>query len=126
MKFLRFLIVAAYAVLIFYLSSRTWEGVPSFAFADKGYHAVLYFGLGGLVLWALRLTALRGKPYIAYVALIISMLYGLSDETHQIFVPGREYSFFDMMADTIGAALGIFVAGKMAAAKEKRKGFARQ
>jgi VanZ family protein len=40
-------------------------------------------------------------------ALIGAVLYGLSDEFHQSFVPGRAAEFFDIAVDTVGACLAL-------------------
>jgi VanZ family protein len=120
MKWARWIIAVGYAGFIFYLSSRTWGGMSSFPFADKGLHAVLYFGFGGILFWALRMTKLRANPYIAYVALVLAVIYGLSDEIHQLFVPGREFSLFDLLADAAGAAIGVFVAARLATSIRKQ------
>ena len=40
------------------------------------------------------------------VAIVISSLYGVSDEYHQLFVPGRTFDVFDMLADAIGSVVG--------------------
>ena len=40
----------------------------------------------------------------------IVMVYGLSDEFHQSFVPMRDASIYDVFADIIGGMLGIFAA----------------
>lgn len=114
MKYIRWLLTIAYAGFIFYLSSRTWGGLPGFPYSDKIFHAVLYFGFGGFFFWALRTTKLRTRPYIGYVAVICVVFYGLSDEIHQLFVSGREFSLLDLLADAVGAAIGIFVAAKLA------------
>jgi hypothetical protein len=114
MKIFRWIVTLSYAGFIFYLSSRTWSGVPMFPFSDKVFHLVLYFGLGGLTLWALRMTRLNGKISIFYIAFICVALYGLSDEVHQLFVAGREFSLLDLLADAIGAAIGITVAANIA------------
>jgi len=121
MKWIRWTITLAYAGFIFYLSSRTWSGASLFPFSDKVFHLILYFGLGGLTLWALRMTKLRGKTHIAYIAFVCAVLYGLSDEIHQLFVPGREFSIMDLLADAVGAALGIFVAAKIAITTKGQK-----
>lgn len=113
MKYFRWIITIAYAGFIFFLSSRTWEGLPSFEGADKGMHALLYFVLGGLLIWALRTTRLKGHKLIVLAAFLIAVVYGLSDEIHQLFVPGREFSLYDLAADGIGAIIGIFTATKM-------------
>jgi len=43
------------------------------------------------------------------IALLVSVLYGISDEFHQSFISGRECSFFDLIADSIGGFLGVAV-----------------
>jgi VanZ family protein len=40
-------------------------------------------------------------------AILLASLYGVSDEVHQAFVPFRESSWLDWLADTVGAALGV-------------------
>jgi len=42
-------------------------------------------------------------------ALLFAGLYAASDETHQIFVPGREASIHDVILDTVGAGFGLAV-----------------
>jgi VanZ family protein len=91
-----------YAALIFYLSSRsTFPGVPSVVFDfDKVIHATEYGIFAALLLRA------TGSPWIS---LLIAALYGVSDEVHQLFVPGRDSSVFDALADTFGAGLVCLV-----------------
>jgi len=40
------------------------------------------------------------------LVVLATLLYGISDEFHQFFVPGRSFETFDVMADTIGGAIG--------------------
>ena len=42
-------------------------------------------------------------------ALVLSVFYGLTDEFHQMFVPGRVADLFDLLADAGGAIIGLFV-----------------
>lgn len=42
-------------------------------------------------------------------ALLIVLLYGASDEFHQIFVPTRTPRVMDVLIDTTGGALGLLV-----------------
>jgi VanZ family protein len=39
-------------------------------------------------------------------AALAAVLYGLSDEVHQSFIPGRDASVGDVVADALGALLG--------------------
>ncbi len=45
----------------------------------------------------------------AVTATAFAALYAVSDEIHQLFVPGRAGMVRDVVIDSIGAALGIFV-----------------
>lgn len=46
------------------------------------------------------------------LAVLTSVLYGISDEIHQIFVSERQFSIFDMLADGIGGIIGTFAYNK--------------
>lgn len=45
-----------------------------------------------------------------WVLLLVGALYGLSDEWHQMYVPGRFADLGDWIADLAGLALGYAVA----------------
>jgi VanZ family protein len=93
--------------LIFILSSGS---LPSFRIpiphADKLAHMLVYGVLGYLLgraaAWGWGWPLGRS----AYFAIIVSSIYGMSDEWHQSLVPGRSVEFTDWAADTVGAALG--------------------
>ncbi len=55
------------------------------------------------------------------LALAIAALYGLSDELHQAFVPGREASILDWLADALGAAFGAALSRRPAGASPTRR-----
>lgn len=42
-------------------------------------------------------------------AIVLAALYAASDELHQLFVPGRAGRFGDVLIDSAGAALGVFI-----------------
>ncbi|WP_216831392.1 VanZ family protein [Alkalihalobacterium elongatum] len=72
----------------------------------KNAHFIAYFILGILVMNALRYSHL---PLLRKVglALLICILYAISDEVHQIFIPGRSGEVRDVLIDTAGASVGI-------------------
>jgi VanZ family protein len=41
------------------------------------------------------------------LTLLICVLYAISDETYQIFVPGRSAQLSDVLIDSVGAVAGI-------------------
>jgi len=104
--------VALYAGAIFYLSAQSHpdEQLPSFLLediSDKVLHAVEYAVLGGLCYRALRWGASgQVASHALLFAIGMASLYGMTDEVHQLFVPFRESSWQDWLADTIGAAIG--------------------
>ncbi len=74
--------------------------------ADKLVHGGLYLILGLLLAWGKARTGFAGP---AILLLIIGAGYGALDEWHQSFVPGRDVSAGDWMADTAGVALGLLL-----------------
>lgn len=44
-----------------------------------------------------------------WIPVLITSTYGIIDEIHQSFVPGRSCSIFDWIADTGGAILGALM-----------------
>lgn len=105
--------VCAYAALIFYMSSQSHpeDQVPFVAhFSDKVLHAVEYAVLGALCYRALHASHREGWRRQAMLsAIVLTSLYGISDEVHQAFVPFRDSNWLDWVADTIGGAIGAGV-----------------
>ena len=104
--------VALYAGAIFYLSAQPHpeEQLPSFLLkdvSDKVLHLLEYSVLGALCYRAFR-WGLNGQvaARALIIAIVAASLYGVTDEVHQLFVPFRESSWLDWLADTIGAAIG--------------------
>ena len=104
--------VALYAGVIFFLSDQSHpeEHLPSFLLkevSDKVLHTVEYAVLGGLCYRAFR-WGLNGQvaARALIIAIVAASLYGVTDEVHQLFVPFRESSWQDWLADTIGAVIG--------------------
>jgi VanZ family protein len=65
----------------------------------------------GILVWRARNRCFFPQPWHARVALfaeLICLLYAISDEFHQSFVPSREASPIDVMIDCVGAAAGLF------------------
>lgn len=100
---------AAWALLIFSLSSiphATPPGFMHFANADKLMHLGIYMPLGFFLIHALEKYPGPWLKYSLNHACCLGLLYGLSDEIHQIFVPGRYFDLADLLADGIGIFFG--------------------
>ena len=77
-------------------------GIPHL---DKALHAIAYALLAWLVARAGRATT-RGALALAAAA---AVLYGVSDELHQRFTPGRDADVWDLVADAVGAVAGVWL-----------------
>ena len=64
-------------------------------------------GPAGALLVAKPINAL--SKWAPIVAAALSSLYGITDEFHQIFTPGRSCDPMDWLVDTIAAALGALI-----------------
>jgi len=101
--------------LIFVLSSfpppQAAREVPIY-FNVKLIHIIEYGVLNLLVYWAISRTSSMTYGWRASYSVAITVLYGLTDELHQVFVPGRSGQLIDIFANLIGCVsvqLGIFV-----------------
>jgi len=88
----------------------------------KNAHFFAYLLLGGLVLNALRLSSHRSWEYRAVIAVAICGLYAVSDEIHQMFVPGRGAQLKDVLIDTSGAVGGIVISYALFLKLSKKRG----
>jgi len=97
--------------MLFTATSLPAANLPSVAVGDKLKHFTAFFGLSVLLSLTLlyQNKVLLLKKYFLAAALIISSIYGLLDEIHQSFVPGRNNEFLDWVADSLGAAAGVFI-----------------
>jgi len=99
-----------WAGLIFYLSHLPGADVPPLIFGmDKIVHAIVFGILGFFVLGAMRATVDGYRAFQPWLAVILVIAYGVLDEFHQHFVPGRTPDIHDVMADAVGAMLGVWL-----------------
>ena len=102
---LRWLAPVAWGALIFWASHQPSLGLElPFPHFDKLLHFGTYTVLGTLIRFAL---GTRG-PRDFLIAWMLGTLYGLSDEFHQAFVPGRDADLLDWAADCFGALVGAY------------------
>ncbi|MCG1021525.1 VanZ family protein [Sutcliffiella horikoshii] len=89
-------------------------------FVRKNAHFFAYLLLALLTLNALRRSGVRGRKSAA-LAFGISVLYAISDEVHQLFVPGRSGQVSDVLLDSVGALTGIGLYVLLSQRRRKRK-----
>lgn len=102
-------LVAAWAAGITYLSSLTPERLPEMRWehADKLSHFAAFAVGGFLTTYAVRWSFPMGWGLSALLAVTFVALFGVLDEVHQIFVPGRSGADVgDWIADFLGALAG--------------------
>jgi VanZ family protein len=104
------LFALGWAGVIFYLSSQPGADIPSlFVGEDKLLHAFVFGILGFFTLGAMKTTPDGYRPFQPWLAVIVVTVYGVLDEFHQHFVPGRTPDIYDVMADAAGAMLGVWL-----------------
>lgn len=86
----------------------------------KNAHFIAYMVLGILTVTALRNSGAKIKKSFL-PAMVICVLYAVSDEVHQLFVPGRGCKFTDMLIDSAGALVGSGVIYAAGAIRRKRQ-----
>lgn len=72
----------------------------------KNAHAFEYIVLAVLICNAFFINKFRGRGAIVYV-LFMCLLYAVTDEFHQLFVPGRTSLVSDVIIDFTGAIIGL-------------------
>ncbi len=110
----------------YWLPPLAWMGVIFFSSAQpdlpsppgplldtllkKSGHFVVYAMLAFLWYRALSRGGMTDRAALG-LAFAIAVMYGMSDEFHQSFVPGRHPGLSDVLIDAIGAATAIWVIG---------------
>ncbi len=100
-KSLKLIFFVLYTILIFALSSVPGRDIPSQVSPySSTFHFFLYFFYGISILLAI------GKFRYSYT---FGVVYALSDELHQYFVPGRTCDPMDFLVDSVGLLVGMLV-----------------
>ncbi len=94
------------AAAIFFLSSLVSKELPQLGSWDvlvkKGGHALGY-GVLAAAIW----YGFAWSKRLWWVALLLAVLYAITDELHQSFVSGRHPSRVDVAIDIAGSAVTI-------------------
>lgn len=102
--------VISYCVFIFiqseFPSAIKTHDIPHI---DKLAHFLGYGLLGILFFRAFRTTSLKeNADRLMLFSMAASILYGISDEIHQYYVPFRSADIADALADMLGSIYGVF------------------
>lgn len=100
-----------YWMILFILTSLPSSSAITMGISDKLQHFGAYGLLSGILYLNLffqkRFKVL--KKYPATFTIIIASFYGMLDELHQLFVPGRSAELLDWLADFSGAVTAVLI-----------------
>ena len=103
--YLRILPMLLCMAIIFFLSHQPGDSLdlPLFPGADKLAHILAYGVLSATVIFSFSAEFRQGRrALVLAAAVLVPLLFGLSDEFHQRFVAGRSAEFLDLVADGAG------------------------
>ena len=104
--------VVLWMALIYYSSSIRAENIPKIDIPniDKLFHFVEYFILGALLIRAFANSSDKANFRLIFLlSILIASIYGVLDEFHQRFIPGRSPEIFDIFSDIIGSLSGALL-----------------
>ena len=109
----------------FLLAVTSWPNPPSIAAAGFPVDKVTHFGLYAveafLLFRAVGGTPQPGGAISRVVAIIGTMaLWGMVDEVHQEWIPGRMMDSGDLVADVVGAVAGALLAATFSRSSVRR------
>ena len=107
---------ALWAAVLFLLSESSGLGLGLLPGADKLVHGGLFLILGLFLAWG---KARTGSGVSLLLFFLIGVGYGALDEWHQSFVPGRDASLGDWVADSAGVMLGLVLFSSFASRSRK-------
>ncbi|MBS3066529.1 VanZ family protein [Candidatus Pacearchaeota archaeon] len=97
------------AITIFIGSSIVFpslQGIGGLNLKSTTYHFSIYFFLCAFFLLAL---SPKGNLSNNVLVVVLSFLYAASDEIHQLFTPGRSFSYWDIFVDLFGILLAALL-----------------
>lgn len=94
------------------LPSSGFPKQPDWGFpADKLAHFLLFFVLSLLLIHNRSGSELPVTKFFFLFVVTFAIVYGLLLETAQNYIPGRDFSWLDLLADALGGTLGMLLYG---------------
>ncbi len=119
MRAFRLIVLIAWMALVTYWSNQANLPIDRPVVADVMHNLqhrfahLLVYGLMGLLAW----WALDGLPRAPLLAIAVTSLFGLTDEWHQSFIPGRRSAVDDWLLDTAAASVAIYLVSRLRASR---------
>ncbi len=123
LRIILFILVIVCAATIFYLSSQVAEDSNETSYSLLAFlgfseelnsiiretaHGIEYLGFSALICTFLRSMDIKALKSVI-LSVMISIAYAVTDEIHQILVPGRAFEIFDICIDSAGAVTGALL-----------------
>jgi len=100
--------VIFYCSIIFYMSSLPGSNIPGPEGVDLSFlHVFEYAILAHLLYFSIKEDVKDNRKAVIY-SIALSFIFGITDEIHQIYVPGRSFDYIDMFFNLIGSALIVY------------------
>lgn len=102
---------AAWMALIYVLSAQSTMPALEIGWLDRGVKSASHFGEYAILALLIARPLLGSRSRLgsreAVLVAALCFLYALSDEYHQLFVPGRMADWVDVAADSTGAVITV-------------------
>ncbi len=107
---LSWIITILIAVFIFFISSLSFKTAPvgGYGWRTTVYHFYVFFFLSVFLL----ISIIKGKTKkknLVFLVIILAIVYGITDEIHQIFVPGRTFAIYDILINCAGILFATYL-----------------
>lgn len=100
-----------YWLILLVATSLPSKSVPAIGIHDKFEHFFAYLILTlllGLTFHFQEKCGNLNRNWLRWTA-IVGIFYGIIDELHQYFIPGRFCEFLDLLSNTLGIVFGIIL-----------------
>lgn len=98
-----------YWLILFAATTLPGNKVPDLGVSDKIEHSTAYMVLSVLLCLTYtfqnKIKIFWKRPFL--MTILTVTFYGILDELHQLFIPGRSCDIKDLMADVAGASVGL-------------------
>ena len=100
--------IIIYRIILLILLAATFTCIFNFS-AQNGPQSSSVSQKVGILIMAFMCTYNVKQKTRIFVSICVGLLYAISDETHQYFIPGRQASPIDVGIDTCGVITGILI-----------------
>ena len=112
--------IGAIAWGVFLLTLTSWPRPPRVPFASDipGFDKVVHVALYGVEAWFVYASVAWPGRAVFSLARVLAVtgamaVWGVADEVHQYWIPGRSMEAEDVLADIAGAAVGALLASAL-------------